>query len=95
MIPGVLADARRPGDGIKASMSETGNRIDDAPMESFWATLKAELIFHSRFATRQQAIRDITEDIKAFSNRQRIQKKLGYLSPAAFERRNYEKRLAA
>ncbi len=83
------------GLGIKVPMSETGNSFDDAPMESFWATLKAELIFHCRFATRQQAVREITEDIEAFSNRQRIQKKLCYLSPAAFERRNYENRLAA
>ncbi len=45
------------GLGMKASMSGTGNCFDNAPMESFWATLKTELIFHRRFATRQQAIR--------------------------------------
>jgi transposase InsO family protein len=83
------------GLGIKASMSGTGNCFDNAPMESFWATLKTELIFHRRFATRQQAIREITEYIEVFYNRQRIQKQLGYLSPAAFERRYYEHRLAA
>jgi putative transposase len=83
------------GLGVKASMSGTGNCFDNAPMESFWATLKTELIFHRRFATRQQAIRDITEYIEVFYNRQRIQKQLGYLSPAAFERRYYEQRLAA
>jgi putative transposase len=42
------------GLGIKASMSGTGNCFDNAPMESFWATLKTELVFHRRFATRQQ-----------------------------------------
>ena len=83
------------GLGVKASMSGTGNCFDNAPMESFWATLKTELIFHRRFATRQQAIRDITEYIEVFYNRQRIQKQLGYLSPAAFERQYYEQRLAA
>jgi len=83
------------GLGMKASMSGTGNCFDNAPMESFWATLKTELIFHRRFATRQQAMREITEYIEVFYNRQRIQKQLDYLSPAAFERRFYEERLAA
>jgi len=83
------------GLGIKSSMSGTGNCFDNAPMESFWATLKTELVFHRRFATRQQAIREITEYIEVFYNRQRIQKQLGYLSPVAFERQYYEQRLAA
>jgi transposase InsO family protein len=59
------------GLGIKAAMSGTGNRFDNAPMESFWATLKTELVFHRRFATRQQAIREITKYIEVFYNRQR------------------------
>ena len=83
------------GLGIKASMSGTWNCFDNAPMESFWATLKTELVFHRRFVTRQQAIREITEYIEVFYNRQRIQKQLGYLSPLAFERRYYEQQLAA
>jgi putative transposase len=83
------------GLGIKASMSGTGNCFDNAPMESFWATLKTELIFHRRFATRRQASREITEYIEVFYNRQRIQKQLSYLSPAAFERQYYEQRRAA
>ena len=76
-------------------MSGTGNCYDNAPMESFWALLKTELIFHRRVATRQQAIREITEYIEVFYNRQRLQKQLDYLSPAAFESRFYEQRLAA
>ena len=80
---------------IFAIPSGTGNCYDNASMENFWATLKTELVFHRRFATRQQAIREITEYIEVFYNRQRIQKQLGYLSPAAFERRYYEQRLAA
>lgn len=83
------------GLGIKASMSGTGNGFDDAPLESFWATLKTKLIFHRRFATRRQAIREITEYMEVFYNRQRIQKQLDYLSPAAFECRYYEQRLAS
>jgi putative transposase len=54
-------------------------------MESFWGTLKTELIHHKRFATRQEAMREVREYIEIFYNRQRKQKKLGYLSPAAFE----------
>ena len=64
-------------------------------MKSFWATLKTELIFHRRFATRQQAIRETTEYIEVFYNRQRLQRQLDYLSMAVFERRYYEQRLAA
>jgi hypothetical protein len=46
-------------------------------------------------ATRQQSVREVTEYMEVFSNRQRIQKQLDYLSPAAFERRYYERRLTA
>jgi transposase InsO family protein len=81
--------------GMRTSMSGTGNCFDNAPMESFWATLKTELVFHRRFTTRQQAIQEISEYIEVFYNRERRQKKLGYLSPAAFERQFYEQRLAA
>ena len=76
--------------GMQASMSGKGNCYDNAPMESFWGTLKTELVFHRHYETRQEAIREITEYIELFYNRQRRQKKLGYLSPAAFERRFYE-----
>jgi len=81
--------------GMRASMSRKGNCYDNAPMESFWGTLKTELVFHRRYATRQEAIRDITEYIEIFYNRQRRQKKLSYLSPAAFERKYYEQQRAA
>ena len=81
--------------GMKASMSAKGNCYDNAPMESFWSVLKMELIFQRHFATRQQAIREVTEYIEVFYNRQRIQPRLGYLSPAAFERQYYEFKKAA
>ena len=80
---------------IKASMSRKGNCYDNAPMESFWGTLKNELIHHQRYATRETAIREVTEYIEVFYNRQRMQKRLGYLSPAQYERRFYEKKAAA
>ena len=75
--------------GMKVSMSRTGNCYDNAPMESFWGTLKTELVHHRRFATRQEAMQAIREYIEIFYNRQRKQARLGYLSPAAYERQFY------
>ena len=76
-------------------MSRKGNCYDNAPMESFWGTLKTEHVFHRQHETRRQAMREISEYIELFYNRQRRQKQLGYLSPAAFERRYYQQVLAA
>jgi len=81
--------------GLKASMSRKGNCYDNAPMESFWGTLKQELVHHRRYRTRQEAISDITEYIEIFYNRQRLQPGLGFLSPAVFEQRYYAGLLAA
>lgn len=81
--------------GMVASMSRRGNCYDNAPMESFWGLLKNELVHHRRFKTRAEAVQAITEYIEIFYRRQRKQARLGYLSPAAFERQFYEKRLAA
>ncbi len=81
--------------GMKASMSRKGNCYDNAPIESFWGTLKQELVHHRKYRTRHEAIQDITEYIEIFYNRQRKQKRLGYLSPAAYEKLFYEKRLSA
>lgn len=80
---------------MKVSMSRKGNCYDNAPMESFWGTLKNELIYHQLYVTREQAIREIAEYIEKFYNRQRIQTRLGYLSPAACEKQYYRKRCAA
>ena len=80
---------------MTASMSRKGNCYDNAPIESFWGTLKNELVYHRDYLTRQEAIKDITEYIEIFYNRQRRQKRLGYLSPAAYEKKYYEKMLAA
>ncbi|MBX3326116.1 MAG: IS3 family transposase [Nitrospira sp.] len=70
--------------GLIPSMSRKGNCYDNAPMESFWGTLKTELVHHRRYATREQARREITEYIELFYNRQRRHAKLGNRSPAAF-----------
>ena len=72
---------------MKASMSGKGNCYDNAPMESFWGTLKQELVHHCHFRTRQEARQAITQYIEIFYNRQRIQERLGYLSPATFLQR--------
>ena len=81
--------------GLLASMSRKGNCYDNAPMESFWGTLKQELVHHRRYRTRQEARRDITEYIEIFYNRQRLQPGLGFLSPAVFEQRYYAGLVAA
>ena len=75
--------------GLKASMSRKGNCFDNAPMESFWGTLKQELVHHSHYRTRKEAIQDITEYIEIFYNRQRRQARLGFLSPAAYTQKFY------
>jgi putative transposase len=80
---------------MRASMSRKGDCYDNAPMESFWGTLKNELVHHSRYKTREQAIREITEHIEVFYNRQRRQERLGYLSPAVYERQFYARQAAA
>jgi putative transposase len=81
--------------GMKVSMSRKGNCFDNAPMESFWGSLKQELVHHRHYQSRREAIHDITEYIEIFYNRQRRQARLGYLSPAAFEQKFYIGRLVA
>jgi len=80
---------------MRTSMSRKGNCYDNAPMESFWGALKNELVHHCRYMTREQAIREITEYIEIFYNRQRRQERLGYLSPAVYERQFYARQVAA
>jgi len=70
--------------GMTASMSRRGNCYDNAPMESFWGTLKNELVHHRRYETREQARREIAEYIEIFYNRQRRHSRLGNRSPVAF-----------
>lgn len=81
--------------GVASSMSRKGNCYDNAPMESFWGILKQELIHHRHYWSRQEAMEDIREYIEIFYNRQRLQARLGYLSPAAYIRKYYQQLVAA
>ncbi|MBF3524130.1 IS3 family transposase [Burkholderia pseudomallei] len=80
---------------MRASMSRRGTCYDNAPIESFWGTLKNELVYHQRFATREQARHAISEYIEIFYNRQRTQARLNYQSPVAFTQRFYLNQIAA
>ena len=71
--------------GFVQSMSRKGNCWDNAPMESFFGTLKTELIYHEDYQTRRQARVSIFEYVEAFYNRVRLQEKLGFLSPESYE----------
>ena len=72
--------------GMLCSMSRKGDCWDNAPMESFFHTLKTELIHHRDYQTRWEAKADIFEYIEVFYNRGRRHSILGYLTPAEFER---------
>jgi transposase InsO family protein len=71
--------------GVLASMSRKGNCYDNAFIESFWSSLKYELIYHRRFATRAEARTAVFDYIETFYNRTRLHSSLAYLSPIAFE----------
>ena len=66
---------------ITPSMSGRGNCYDNAPVESFFGSLKAELVHHAVYRTRQEAMTDIFFYIEGFYNRTRRHSTLGYLSP--------------
>ena len=73
--------------GVTPSMSRKGDCWDNAPMESFFHTLKTERIHHRVYATRDQARRDLFQYIEGFYNPRRLHSALGYISPADAERR--------
>jgi putative transposase len=68
--------------GIVQSMSRRGNCLDNAPMESFFASLKKEHVHQARFRTREAAKAAVFDDIEVFYNRQRLHSGLGYRTPA-------------
>ena len=74
---------------LVTSMSRRGNCYDNAAMESFWSTLKLELVYRRDFATHHQARIEIFDYIEAFYNRERIHTALGGLSPTQFELKNH------
>jgi putative transposase len=68
--------------GIRQSMSRRGNCLDNAPMESFFASLKKEHVHQARFDTREEAKAAVFDYIEIFYNRQRLHSALGYRTPA-------------
>ncbi|WP_158606911.1 IS3 family transposase, partial [Paenibacillus ginsengarvi] len=71
---------------MRTSMSRRGNCYDNACIESFHSLIKKELIYCTRFQTKEQARQEIFEYIELFYNRKRIHSSLGYLSPAQFSK---------
>ena len=71
--------------GIQCSMSRKGDCWDNAVMESFFATLKKELVHRQKYETRALARHSIFEYIEVFYNRERLHSSLGYLSPEMYE----------
>jgi putative transposase len=71
--------------GIACSMSRRGDCWDNAPMESFFASLKKELVHHENYQTREEARASVFEYIEVFYNRVRRHSALGYQSPVEYE----------
>jgi transposase InsO family protein len=71
--------------GLRASMSRKADCYDNAPMESFFHTLKTELVHHRHYPTREEARRDIFAYIEGFYNRTRRHSAIGYISPIEME----------
>jgi transposase InsO family protein len=82
------------GYGMQMSMSRKGDCWDNAPMESFFSTLKKDLIYRRKYRTHKDARRDIFEYVEVFYNRERLHSSLGYLSPADYEKLIAAKRAA-
>lgn len=71
--------------GIQASMSRKGNCYDNSFAESFFATIKKELIYRKKFKTKEEAKKEIFEYIEVWYNRLRIHSSIGYMTPIQFE----------
>jgi transposase InsO family protein len=71
--------------GVTASMSRKADCYDNAPMESFFHTLKTELVHHRDYKTRTEAQRDIFAFIEGFYNRTRLHSAIGYIAPTEME----------
>ena len=74
---------------IQQSMSRKGNCYDNAITETFFHTLKVELVYQKQFATRQEAEMEIFKYIEIFYNRQRLHSSLNYLSPVDYEKQYF------
>ena len=73
--------------GMRQSLAAPGQCWDNAVAESFWSTLKEELVYQQSWPTRARARHAIFEFVEVFYNRQRLHSSLGYLSPAEYEAR--------
>ncbi|WP_254603811.1 IS3 family transposase, partial [Burkholderia lata] len=71
--------------GMTVSMSRRANAWDNAPMESFFKTLKVERIYQTRYETRAQARLDIVDWIEGYYNRQRMHTSIDYCTPVEYE----------
>ncbi len=80
--------------GLQCSMSRRGDCFDNAPVESFFGTLKTELVYQQTFTTRHEARLAIFEYVEVFYNRQRRHSALGYLSPAEYEAQQHRRQAA-
>jgi putative transposase len=81
--------------GVEPSMSRKGDCWDNAAMESFFGTLKRELVHRESYATREEAIRSLFEYIEVFYNRRRLHSSLGYVSPVQYEESRKPLRVSA
>jgi transposase InsO family protein len=80
---------------IQVSMNGVGTWYDNAPMESFFGSLKSEWVHHRVYRTRDEARTDIFYYIEVFYNRRRLHSSLGYLSPEAYEQLYYQRQSVA
>jgi transposase InsO family protein len=74
--------------GLTGSMSRKGNPYDNAVMESFFRTLKTEVVYRTHFTTREEGKATLVDYIELFHNQERRHSALGYLSPAEYERQH-------
>jgi transposase InsO family protein len=81
--------------GIQVSMNGVGSWYDNAPMESFFGSLKSEWVNHRVYHTHDEARTDIFYYIEAFYNRRRLHSSLDYLSPEAYEQLYHQRQTVA
>jgi len=81
--------------GIQVSMNGAGNWYDNAPMESFFGSLKSEWVHHHTYRTRDEARADIFYYIESFYNRRRLHSSLDYISPEAYEQLYHQQQSVA
>ena len=77
------------------SMSRKGNCYDNACAETFFSTIKCEILYHNRYKTREEAHKDIFWYIEIYYNRKRRHQALGYMTPMQFKQAFFEKENAA